>query len=460
VNETAKQGVASVSTQLTEALQTLPTTTVADLQKMSAARISVPLQGGSDPKKIYDLNFQTAQTSAKDGNEKGALEALSKMRYSQEGANVSSDSHAQNERVVYASLYESTLKSGKNEIEGHIGGGWHKVTRAMDPFIEKNFDRKTLFSKLDEYGSKAGIPSDQVDEGKKGIDSSLYDYYQSQGLTYGTKVKISGDVGEYVEKFVSKMKEVGPAAGLSGEKIEEDAKKIYQNLYDYYETRAMAYGARAIRGEDVGSDVAKLVSNMEILGHRIGLSKEEFGHDIKNILQRNRTIQGDHKVLFRTSDLKLEKEEKDIIEKETSQFFLDGENLNIPNNPDFFKPDTYQNLDYARLEGGFLMIKHDVLESDYRPIRVVVGKEGGFISIDDSSVHAIGGNIYYYFPPSDKERVVLINHDEIQTPTKSHVGSYEPEGPQNYDYTKIFETSSLIPDEMQLIMNKTPDGEF
>jgi hypothetical protein len=388
-----------------ESLVPPPPTTVSDFQKTAAVRGPTLLRAGSTPKKDYEWNFQVAQECAKRGDENGVLDALTKMRYFQEAAHIKPDDQAKNELGLYASLYAATLQSAKDTIEGYEsdGGRGRNIKRALDPFIEKYFDREDLFSKLKLYASKAGISSVEVAQGKKEIDGSLYDYYRAQAMSYGEKAKSGGDFKADIVKFISKLREAGPGAGLSRDKIEQDVKNICRNACDW----------------------------------------------------RNRPIKKDEKVVFQITYV-TEQEEMGKIGKEESQFRSDAGNFSDSNTTNLFKPDTFQNLDYVRLDGGTITLdyKDPRYDTYHKPIRVVIGKEGGYIT----AYHRLNytGEVYYYFPPSDKERVVLIDHGgKIYAPRLMN-GEYRPDLPQNYDFAAINETASFTPEGFP--SNKVPQS--
>lgn len=84
-----------------------------------------------------------------------------------------------------------------------------------------------------------------------------------------------------------------------------------------------------------------------------------------------------------------------------------------PTASEIYSDKSFPEMDFARLEGGTLVVaknKNDPGPVAFRkPLRVVVGKEGGFIEIG-----SVLGRICY-FPPSDKERVVVVDGDKINT---------------------------------------------
>ena len=362
---------------------------------------------GQTPAEQYQFSFQDGQAKALLGDEEGVSLALNKMRHFQEKAGIKPDEQKQNEKDLYASLYDATLQSGKDEIEGYQsdGGRGRNFKRALDPFLEKNFDRKNLFAKLERCAAKAGIPPEQLEHAKLEIDRSLYDYYQSQALSYGEKAKRGVDVGADLGKFVSKMRELGPEAGYSKEKIEEDAKALYRGASGW----------------------------------------------------RNTSIKNDEKIFFPITYV-TSQEEIDKIEKETSQFRSELGSSNDPSRRNLFQPESYQNFDYASLQGGTLVIDHRDPQYDTcrKPIRVVVGKEGGYIT-SLSKLGGIMGEVYYYFPPSDKERVVLIDHRGKLIAPQLRQGECRPEGIQNYDIATLNSADSLIPEGFPSVLNKVPE---
>lgn len=102
-----------------------------------------------------------------------------------------------------------------------------------------------------------------------------------------------------------------------------------------------------------------------------------------------------------------------------------------------FDPQAYPELFFAKLDGGKLDLARAYnTELDTKPIRVVVGREGGFIQFPG----AMGGSVYF-FPPSDKEKVVFIQRNEIIAP-RLNEGEYYSD-PQNlssqkWDYAAVF----------------------
>ncbi|HEX5036926.1 MAG TPA: tetratricopeptide repeat protein [bacterium] len=102
-----------------------------------------------------------------------------------------------------------------------------------------------------------------------------------------------------------------------------------------------------------------------------------------------------------------------------------------------FDPKGYPDLFFAKIDGGTLEIARSYnTELDTKPLRVVVGREGGFLQFPG----AFGGQVYF-FPPSDREKVVLVERNELVA-VNLNEGDYfhDPENASQHkwDYASIF----------------------
>jgi len=318
----------------------------------------------------------------------------------------------------YAQLSVTEKMAALQELQrvGLIGENRAAFESETDPTKKLVFEYKIalLEGRLVEGELKARDFKDQVGA-KLDADPKLFETDPELEVAYEeARQVLRGLTVQHIEELIVQTEAVG-----------EQRHKHFTGFFGYFSPKDHVDFLRILR-----TYVKK--GRADTLEKAAAAMEADYPQRFGKFWKRTSVGQGEH-ATFRLPETTVE--ERENADKARSD--LVTKLFHNSDDPSLTDPEAYPDLFFARLAGGTLSIARSYNpELDTKPIRVVVGREGGFLQFSG----AFGGQVYF-FPPSDREKVVLVERDDLTTVNLDE-GDYfhDPSNASEHkwDYASIF----------------------